>query len=398
MDDGKHKEPTKQNILDAFQRVTEQSKSGDVVFIHYSGTHNAPFFMSIELNVDLIPPLPFSGHGGRLRDQDARSRSGYTRMLRRQGGGGDEDDGYDETLIPLDFRTTGQIRDDDLLRVLVSPMAAGVTMTCLMDSCHSGTVLDLPFRFTATGHKMHRNEKFKKDRFRSTFFPWLNVFNLFAFIANAVVAYGIGALGLFGTSTNGELSEKYQTLVTPVGWSFAIWAVIFISQFIWVVAQLVVPSFRVAPLVRNGVKCYYIGVCFAQIGWTFAFSFEIIWLSLAAMLSILFFLILIVVSQYKVQTTVSLLEYWLLKFPFAVHAGWILAASFVNLNVLIVDLELGMDAQYYAALASLIAVLLVASFVLACPARPELVIPLVLAWATVRMTGEHQDSLVTSRS
>lgn len=115
-------------------------------------------------------------------------------------------------------------------------------------------------------------------------------------------------------------------------------------------------------------------------------------------LSILFFLILIVVAQYYVQTTVSHLEFWLLKFPFAVHAGWILAASFVNLNVLIVDLELGVDAQYYAALSSLIAVLLIASLVLACPTRPELVIPLVLAWATVRMLGEHEYSRVTSCS
>jgi metacaspase-1 len=41
MDDGKHTEPTKKNILNAFQRVAEQSKSGDVVFIHYSGKHKA---------------------------------------------------------------------------------------------------------------------------------------------------------------------------------------------------------------------------------------------------------------------------------------------------------------------------------------------------------------------
>jgi hypothetical protein len=58
---------------------------------------------------------------------------------------------YDETLIPVDFQRAGQIRDDDLLTHLVKPMSAGVTMTCLMDCCHSGTVLDLPYRFIADG-------------------------------------------------------------------------------------------------------------------------------------------------------------------------------------------------------------------------------------------------------
>jgi hypothetical protein len=59
-------------------------------------------------------------------------------------------------LIPVDFKQHGQIRDDDLLRILVRPMKEGVTMTCLMDCCHSGTVLDLPYRFTADGDKMVR--------------------------------------------------------------------------------------------------------------------------------------------------------------------------------------------------------------------------------------------------
>eukprot|EP00956_Cyclotella_meneghiniana_P000680 scaffold713_cov68-Cyclotella_meneghiniana.AAC.7 len=84
------------------------------------------------------------GHGGRLADDN-----------------GDEDDGYDETLIPVDFQKAGQIRDDDLLKILVHPMKAGVTMTCLMDCCHSGTVLDLPYRFTLDGdmENMEMNDR-----------------------------------------------------------------------------------------------------------------------------------------------------------------------------------------------------------------------------------------------
>jgi len=77
-----------------------------------------------------------SGHGGKLRDND-----------------GDEADGYDETLIPVDYARAGQIRDDDLLRNLVVPMASGVFATCVMDCCHSGTVLDLPFNYKADGEQ-----------------------------------------------------------------------------------------------------------------------------------------------------------------------------------------------------------------------------------------------------
>ena len=64
---------------------------------------------------------------------------------------GDEDDGYDETLVPVDFAAFGQIRDDDLYRTLVCPMPAGVTLVSVMDCCHSGTVLDLPYKYKATG-------------------------------------------------------------------------------------------------------------------------------------------------------------------------------------------------------------------------------------------------------
>lgn len=120
MDDGHHKNPSKSAIRSAYKRVVSESQEGDVVFCHYSG------------------------HGGRLPDDN-----------------GDEEDGYDETLIPVDFQRNGQIRDDELLKILVHPMPAGVTMTCLMDCCHSGTVLDLPYRFTADGdcEEMEINER-----------------------------------------------------------------------------------------------------------------------------------------------------------------------------------------------------------------------------------------------
>jgi len=112
LDDNEHAEPSRENIMNAYAQIVADSQEGDVVYLHYSG------------------------HGGKLRDD-----------------GMDEEDGYDETLIPLDYAVEGQIRDDDLLKSLVIPMARGVFVTSIMDCCHSGTVLDLPFNFKADGEQ-----------------------------------------------------------------------------------------------------------------------------------------------------------------------------------------------------------------------------------------------------
>merc|ERR1711862_592252 len=47
----------------------------------------------------------------------------------------------------------GQILDDELYEHLVCAMPPGSTLTCLMDCCHSGTVLDLPYNFVADGEQ-----------------------------------------------------------------------------------------------------------------------------------------------------------------------------------------------------------------------------------------------------
>ena len=47
----------------------------------------------------------------------------------------------------------------------------------------------------------------------------LNYVNIFAYLINIAVTYGIGVGGFTDLPTNSELSAKYQTLVTPIGWA-----------------------------------------------------------------------------------------------------------------------------------------------------------------------------------
>jgi hypothetical protein len=77
---------------------------------------------------------PLIGHGGQTKDLD-----------------GDEDDGYDEVVYPVDFRTAGHIVDDEMHRIMVGSLQPGVRLTAIFDSCHSGSALDLPYIYSTQG-------------------------------------------------------------------------------------------------------------------------------------------------------------------------------------------------------------------------------------------------------
>ena len=94
--------PTRSNMLSAFRWLTEGAGPSDELFFHYSG------------------------HGGQTEDRT-----------------GDEADGMDETIMPCDFQTAGQITDDYLYGALVTTLPAGCMMWVILDCCHSGTALDL---------------------------------------------------------------------------------------------------------------------------------------------------------------------------------------------------------------------------------------------------------------
>ncbi|XP_020258614.1 metacaspase-1-like [Asparagus officinalis] len=65
----------------------------------------------------------------------------------------EEKDGLDETLCPLDYETNGMILDNEINEILVRPIPPRAKLHAIIDSCHSGTVLDLPYlcRINRTG-------------------------------------------------------------------------------------------------------------------------------------------------------------------------------------------------------------------------------------------------------
>ncbi|KAL9714109.1 hypothetical protein Ac2012v2_002418 [Leucoagaricus gongylophorus] len=102
--------PTRQNLINAMRWLVRSAKCNDSLFFHYSG------------------------HGGQVEDKD-----------------GDEVDGFDEVIFPLDYKEAGFIVDDELHEIMVSRLPGGCRLTALTDSCHSGTILDLPHTYSCHG-------------------------------------------------------------------------------------------------------------------------------------------------------------------------------------------------------------------------------------------------------
>lgn len=95
----------------------------------------------------------YSGHGSQQRNYN-----------------GDEADGYDETICPLDFETQGMIVDDEINATIVRPLPHGVRLHAIIDACHSGTVLDLPFlcRMNSTGQYLWEDHRPRSGIWKGT--------------------------------------------------------------------------------------------------------------------------------------------------------------------------------------------------------------------------------------
>lgn len=217
-----------------------------------------------------------------------------------------------------------------------------------------------------------------------TSFNKFNFLNLFAYIVNSLVTYSI-QFGWIDRPDNGDISDKYQTIVTPFGKSFLIWSIIFLWQFVWVVWQFL-PSQRNSEGVTKAWYYYPIFTVF-QAGWTISFSFEVMWLSLVFMYAILATMISASMSLQTYQKTWK--GYLLWQGPFSLQTGWIMAAAAVNTNVLPVYYEASTTVKIVVSSLSLV-VLVVTAFFWLSSYPVDFLIPMVIVWALGGVYAELQ--------
>lgn len=99
------KKPTLANMKTGLRWLVSGAQPGDVLF------------------------WQFSGHGTQQTSQTQT-----------------EEDGKDEALCPCDYKN-GLFIDDEIFDIAVLPLQSGIKLTIILDCCHSGTAVDLPFRW-----------------------------------------------------------------------------------------------------------------------------------------------------------------------------------------------------------------------------------------------------------
>lgn len=184
----------------------------------------------------------------------------------------------------------------------------------------------------------------------------------------------IAATGRLGGVDTGAISDKYPTMVTPAGYAFTIWSLIYAGLIAFSIYQLLpghVARFR-------SLRSPYIFTCALNCAWLFFWHSEQIVVCFVLMVALWAMLLVI---NYIVREPETFADVWIVKAPFGIYFGWVTAAMAVNFAIMLKYLEVGLTPGTETVLA---VVLMLAVAVAAIAVRVKFVnyfYPLAVAWA-----------------
>lgn len=195
----------------------------------------------------------------------------------------------------------------------------------------------------------------------------------------------LAATGALGGIDTGAVSDKYPTRITPAGYAFAIWSLIYFGLVVFSIYQAL-PSntekFR--PLRR-----VYIFSCLANCAWLYFWHQEMIVVCLFVILVLLGTLAFI---NSKLQNTENYAEFWLVKFPFGLYFGWVTAATILNATIALVYLNVRVSDSAAVILGAILLLIAAAFGVIIRWKLSNYFYPLAIAWAltaiAVKQSGQ----------
>ncbi len=145
--------------------------------------------------------------------------------------------------------------------------------------------------------------------------------------ATVIFVNYLASIAYIGGITPNYVSDKYPTLVTPAGYAFAIWGIIYLGVIAFSLYQAMpmqLENFR-------KIRTPYLLSCLANSVWIYLWHHELIVASVFAMLVLLASLIAININLSKTDSLIA-------RIPFGIYFGWVSVATIVNITICLVYL------------------------------------------------------------
>ena len=214
--------------------------------------------------------------------------------------------------------------------------------------------------------------------------------NILAFVLTVLVNGLAGSTTLIGGKSTADISDMYPTLITPAGYVFSIWGVIYILLGIFVVFQAL--PIEKGKGYQNRIGWLFVLSSLLNIFWLFLWQYEYLSLSVVLMFLLLATLIAIYLRLNIGKSAASLREKLAVHLPFSVYLGWITIASIANMAAFLVSENwdgFGISQETWATLIVIIALLIT---LLVIVTRRDVAYGLVIIWALVGIAVKQSEN------
>lgn len=179
----------------------------------------------------------------------------------------------------------------------------------------------------------------------------------------------VSQTGAFGLPTNADISDEYMTAITPDGWTFSIWGLIFVLQGGGVLYAFFGPGGEFGTAMALGkVSAYWMLAWFASCTWQGLFILQ----SRAGMIAAAAALVSTTAFAHKASILAkscsrnSVVQTAFVALPSSIYAGWTLCASAIGVLVIGVAFDANQTVMLglsFGVLSAVIVVVMVQVFV-----------------------------------
>ncbi|RPA56962.1 tryptophan-rich sensory protein [Aerococcus agrisoli] len=208
---------------------------------------------------------------------------------------------------------------------------------------------------------------------------WSNVvLLLFTFFVNF-----LGGSGRINGMSQAAVSDKYHTLITPAGYTFSIWGVIYSLLLVWTVNMALHSKKKEYEKIIEAITPFYWLSLITNMIWIVTFSYE--WVGIST--TFIFIYLLALIACLNSISSIAHPGRTFSGVTFGLHTGWLLIASVVNVAAFLVQINwsgFGISDTIWAGIVIIVSIV-IASYV--SNKMRNAVLPLPIAWAFFGIHG-----------